>query len=130
MDKWQAIDTYWNGFGLPAFNELTVPENIPDGKGGTVSLKDIPFITYQAAIGSLNGPMVLSGSLYWRSNSWAWGMQKATAMQKVMDREIKVDGGYVKFRVPVANSAQPATDAFDPQVRRMIFSVEVEFLTN
>ena len=119
MDKWQAIDAYWNRYGVPAYNELTVPDTAPD-----------KHITYQSGIGRLNGPMTLSGSLYWRSSSWAWGMQKATEMLKVMNAEIPVDGGYVLFRVPDAYSAQPATDPMDPQVRRMIFQVQVEFLTN
>lgn len=119
MDKWQALDTYWNGYGMQAYNELTVPDNAA-----------MPYITYQAAVGSLDGPMRLSGSLYWRGNSWAWGMQKATAMLKAMDREIKVDGGYVKFRLPQGFQAQPQTEPSDEQVRRIIFQVDVEFLTN
>ena len=119
MDKWQALDTYWNSFGVPAYNELTVPEDA-----------QMPYITYEAAIGSLNGPMTLSASLYWKGNSWAWGMKRVTDMQKVMDRQIKIDGGYVMFRVPVASSAQPTTDAFDEQVRRIIMPIEVEFLSN
>lgn len=119
MDKWQAIDAYWNGFGLPAYNELTVPEDAPDR-----------YITYQSAIGSLDGPMQLSGNIYARGNSWTWIMQKATEMQAGMNRQIKVEGGYVKFRVPQGYSAQPQTEANDKQVRRVILQVEVEFLTN
>lgn len=118
MDKWQAQDTYWNSFGLPAYNELTVREDAV-----------MPYITYQAVTGSLTGVMTVSGNLYYRGNSWAPIMQKATAMEPLIDREIKIDGGYVKFRKPVANFAQPMSDANDKQVRRILLTVEVEFLS-
>lgn len=123
MDKWKAQDTYWNSFGMQAYNELTVPESAKQiiDQGGYL-------LTYQAVSGSLNGPMTVSASLYHRSNSWASIMQRTTEMERIIDRQIPIDGGAVKFRKPVTNFAQPMSDATDPQVRRILLTVEVEFL--
>ena len=38
MDKSQALNTFWNSFGIPAYDEYTVPD-------GT----SIPYITYDTA---------------------------------------------------------------------------------
>lgn len=119
MDKWKAQDVYWNSFGLLAYNELTVPEDA-----------NMPFITYQAVNGSLDGQMTVSASLYYKSNSWTAIMQKSSEMERFIDREIPIDGGAVKFRKPIANYAQPMSDANDLQVRRILLTVEIEFLSN
>ena len=86
-------------------------------------------MTYQAVVGSLDGPMTVSGNLYKKSNSWAPIMQKVSEMEKIIDRVIPVDGGAVKFRKPLANFAQPMSEPNDPQVRRILLTVEIEFLT-
>lgn len=66
MDKWQAINTFWNSFSLPAYDEASVPENA-----------SLPYITYQAAVDSLDSPVVLTGDLYYKSTSWTEISQKA-----------------------------------------------------
>lgn len=118
MNKWEVQQAYWSSFGLVAYNEETVPENAV-----------LPYITYQPASGSLNGQVTVSGSLWYRGTSWAPIMQKTTEMEPMIDRQLKVDGGYVKFRKPVSNFAQPMSDPNDDRIRRMVLSVEVEFLT-
>lgn len=124
MDKWQAQDIYWNSFGLSGFNELTVPE-----EAKAILDAGEMYIAYQAVIGSLNGQSTVSASLYHKSNSWTKIMQKSSEMERFIDREIPIDGGAVKFRKPVSNYAQPMSDPNDPQMRRIVLSVEVEFLS-
>ena len=41
-NKWQAIDRFWNSFGIPAYDESSVPQ------GATM-----PYITYHAEVASL-----------------------------------------------------------------------------
>ena len=127
MNKYQAQHNYWSGFGIPAYNELTVPENIPDGKGGMVPLEP-PYLTYQAVEGSLDGPVTASAALYYRSTSWSAITNKVTEMAPQINKQIKIDGGYLKIRKPAANFAQQASDP-DPAIRRINLMVEVEFLT-
>lgn len=125
MDKWQAQQAYWGGFGLEAYNALTVPDEAKQilDEGGM-------YITYSPVNGSLNGTAMSVGSLWYKGRSWATICQKTSIIEQLADREIKIDGGAVKFRKPTSNFAQPMSDPNDENVRRMVLSVEVEFLSN
>lgn len=118
MNKWNSQYAYWSSFGIPAYNEQTVPEDAV-----------MPYLTYQSVIGSLNGRMTVSGSLYYRGTSWAPIMQKVMEMEPFIDRQIPIDGGAVLIRKPVANFAQPMDVPGDSRVRRILLTVEVEFLS-
>lgn len=119
MDKYQAQQTYWAGFGLKAYNELTVPEEERD---------KYPYLTYQLVEGTIDGPVTASASLYYKGTSWAPVLQKAEAMSPEINKQIKITGGYMKVRRPAAHFAQQASDP-DPMVRRILLTVEIEFLT-
>lgn len=119
MNKYEAQQKYWSGFGIPAYNELTVPEQMRD---------KYPYLTYQKVNGSLDGPLTASASLYYRSTSWKEIDDKITEMEPSINDEIKIEGGYMKVRKPAANFAQQMSDP-DPLVRRYLITVEVEFLT-
>ena len=128
MDKFAALKSYWSSFGLPAFEESTVPDMISDGKGGMTPLQ-MPYITYEVAIGSLGGVIPLTASLWYRGNSWSPVMTKATQMEALIDRQVKIDGGYLKIRRNENNFAQPMSDPNDEQIRRILLNVEAEFLS-
>ena len=59
-DKWQAIQEFWESFGLPAYDESSVPD---DAK--------MPYITYSPQIGQMDAILNLTGSLWYESVSWA-----------------------------------------------------------
>lgn len=118
MDKWQAQQAFWESFGLTAYDENTVPDDAV-----------MPYITYQAVVGSLDGVMVVSASLWYRGNSWAAISQKATEMESSVNQQIKIDGGYLKIRKPISNFAQRMDEPNDRLVRRMRLQLEMEFLT-
>lgn len=118
LDKFTAQKVYWQSFGLPAYQELTVPE---DAK--------FPYITYQTASGSLGGVVNVSASIYYKGTSWKSIMQEVLQMEKVVDRQVVIEGGMMKVRKPVSNFAQPMSEAADTKVRRMLLTVEVEFLS-
>lgn len=119
MDKWQAQQAYWSSFGLTAYDETTVPTDAVE-----------PYITYEAVSGSLDGQMSVSASLWYRGNRWDQISQKAEQIQRQGNKEIKIDGGYMKVRVPASNFAQRMDEPNDKTVRRMLLSVEIEFITN
>lgn len=123
MNKWNVQQTYWSGFGMMAYNEQTVPKEATDilNSGGM-------YLTYQPVNGSLNGPMLASASIYHRSTSWTPIMQKTMEIEPLIDRQIKIDGGAIKIRKPESNFAQPLSDPSDNQIRRMVLTVEIEFL--
>lgn len=118
MNKFQAVQQYWSSFGLMAYNELTVPSDA-----------QLPYITYQSAVGSLNGQMILNGALWYRGTSWSPIMQKVIEMEPYADQEIPFDSGSLKIRRPVSNWAQPMSEPSDDKIRKIVFTVEAEFLS-
>lgn len=123
MDKWQAIDAFWNSFGIPAYDATSVysGENSPE----------TPYITYEAQTGALDQVLNLTASLWYRSSSWE-GISKKTeqiaeaigAGYKIMD----VDGGYL-WIVRGQPFAQRMGDPEDDMIRRMYVILNAEFLT-
>lgn len=117
LTKFTAQKVYWSSFGLPAYEEHTVPD---DAK--------YPYLTYQAVNGQLGGVLNASGNLYYKGTSWAKIMQEVEQMEKAIDRQIFIDGGIMKVRKPLSNFAQPMPEN-DSKVRRMLLTVEIEFLS-
>lgn len=66
MDKWQALQSFFNSFELTAYDESSVPESAP-----------LPYITYTAAVDSFDTPVVISCDLWYQSTSWAAISKKA-----------------------------------------------------
>ena len=63
-DKFEAIHSFWASFGIPAYDENTVPTG--DDRPA------YPYITYSAAVSEFwDGPVALSGSLWYYGSSWA-----------------------------------------------------------
>ena len=118
LNKWTAQKVYWSSFGMPAYQELTVPD---DAK--------MPYITYQTANGQLGGVVNVSASVYYKGTSWAAIMQEVSQMEKVIDRSVLIDGGIMKVRKPLSNFAQPMSEAGDTKIRRILLTVEIEFLS-
>lgn len=117
MDKWQALDTFWNSFGLPAYDATTVPQSA-----------QMPYITYEASISDIDTKIALSASLWYNSTTWL------PISQKAQDIEEKIGGGYGvpytggRLWVTKARAfAQRLADVDNPATRRIVLQVEVEF---
>lgn len=119
MDKWQAITSFWSGFGLPAYDENIIPESA-----------EMPYITYESQTDSIGSALLLTGSLFYRSTSWAEISQKADEIGKYIESMscIKIDDGVV-FITKGSPFAQRMSDE-DNNVRRILINIQVEFLTN
>lgn len=118
LNKFSAQKVYWSSFGFPAYQEQTVPDDVK-----------FPYITYQTASGSLNGVVNVSASVYYKGTSWASIMQEVLQMEKSIDRQVFIDGGIMKVRKPISNFAQPMPESGDTKIRRMLLTVEIEFLS-
>lgn len=118
MDKWQAQDALWNSFGWSAYDETVVPDDAV-----------LPYITYEAVSGSIGGTMSVSASLWDRSHRWDVISKKANDIEKDINQEIKIDGGYLKVRKPESNFATRREDP-DELIRHIVLTVEMEFITN
>ncbi len=59
MTKGQAIQKFWESFGLTAYDETSVPDDAP-----------FPYITYSVKTDSLDNVVMVNVSLWYRSYSW------------------------------------------------------------
>lgn len=120
MNKLQAIDYFWNDFGIPAYDENSVPDNAK-----------FPYITYSVATDSLGNVVPMSASIWDRSTSWVTISDKAEAIAKRLAEfgyyKIKLDVGYV-WLVKGTPFAQRMSDP-DDSIKRIYLNVLAEFLT-
>lgn len=118
-DKWQAIDQFFNSFGLTAYDERGVPEGV-----------SVPYITYNAPIAKFEQPVTFSASIWYRSSSWREISQKADEIAQSLKgfKILPVDGGYL-FMVAGSPFAQRMVEPGDDMIKRMYILIESEFLT-
>lgn len=120
MDKSQAINSFWNSFGIPAFDQYTVPEDV-----------SMPYITFEASTDSVNSNIPMTASLWYRDSSWREISQMVDTISARISYSFyitAITGGYMVVRRGEV-FAQRMNDPDDPDVRRILISVIVEFLT-
>ena len=121
MNKAQAIHAFWSGFGLPAYDQYTVPQDA-----------QMPYITYSVMTGALNDMMVMNASLWYRSSSWEAITIKADQIAQAIGNTgyaiRAVDGGYL-WLTQGSPFAQRMSDDADRDIRRIYLNVNAEFLT-
>ena len=121
MTKGQAIQKFWESFGLTAYDETSVPDDAP-----------FPYITYQVHTSSFDELCITNVSIWYRSYSWKEISEKteeiSRAIAKMNPPSVKIDGGrfYITKGVPFA---QRMGDENDDAIRRMLLNVNYEFLT-
>lgn len=118
-DKAQAIHTFWSSFGLTAYDE----NSVPDGAA-------LPYITYSVKTGAIGNMVNLTGSLWYRSTSWATISKKADAIAAAIGYGFKLyelDSGFL-FITKGTPFSQRGSDE-DPSIRRIYINLNAEFLT-
>lgn len=123
-DKNEALYQFWSRFGWTAFDENTVPDNALENNNNK-------YITYQDATDSFGSEMMLTASLWMRSNSWT-GVDKmsekiARYIEIEMPPAIPIDGGWMRIRKGSPFSTRTGDD--NDTLRRRILNVIVEFFT-
>lgn len=117
----QVLNNFWNSFGLPAYDENTVPDNAV-----------MPYITYEVSdsfFGALSD-MSQSASIYYRSTSWVDITEKADEIAEFIGRGgrmLAVDGGAIWVKRGNA-WAQRMPETADRMVRRIVLNYEVEYI--
>lgn len=119
MNAMQALQSFWAGFGLPAYDENTVPDNA-----------EMPYITYESARGFFNNTVSMTASLWYYSPSWAAISAKEEQIADYITRggrQIAFNGGALWIKR--GNIwAQRMADSADDMIRRIILNLEVEYL--
>lgn len=121
MDAWQVQDTFWNQFGIPAYDNTTVK---PDAV--------MPYITYEAVDGEFGVPRLITASIWYRAKNWRDISQKSNQIKRMIKQlppSEPMEGGRYKVRIPEDMPwAQRMSDE-DEDVRRIVINVEIEFMT-
>ena len=122
MDKWQAIHDFWSGFGIPAYDENSVPDDAV-----------MPYITYEAEIGAIDALVNLTASVWYKSMSWSEISRKALQIGLAINGNgngcylKKIDGGYMLLSQ--GSPFAQRLDSGDDRIRRIYFNIQAEFLT-
>lgn len=119
MDKWQALNTFWNSFSIPAYDENTVPDDA-----------QMPYITYYASVAGFEEPMSLNGSIWYHTNQWTNASKKADEIAEYIGtsyKAIKIDDGYMVVTKGSPFAQRLADD--DDSIRRIYILINVEFCT-
>lgn len=120
MDRYEAQYSFWASFGVPAYEENSVPD-----------LEDVtfPYITYQAAASAFDEDARLSANVWTRSTSW---LQADTIANAIIARlkdggeNIAYDGGCI-WVTPEAPLVQNMGDPEDDRIKRKLVSVVLHF---
>lgn len=119
MDAYIAYQSFWSGFGVPAYDENTVPESA-----------EMPYITYEASEDFLGDSLSLSASIWYREYSW---LAISAKMQEIADaisrggKTVPIKDGsiWIKRGTPWGRRMD---DPEDDAIRRIILNVEVEYI--
>ena len=120
MTKAAAIYQFWNGFGLTAYEENTVPEDAV-----------FPYVTYQLVTDSFDREVAATASLWYRGESWTAinaKTEEISAHIGLGGKIIKCDGGciWIKRGQPFA---QNMGDESDDLIKRKYLNLTFEFMT-
>ena len=120
MTKASAIYQFWNIFGLTAYEENTVPDDAT-----------FPYITYQLVTDSFGREIMLTASIWYRSESWTAINAKTEEISQKISRGGKIiscDGGAIWLKRGQPFS-QNMGDESDDLIKRKYLNVTAEFIT-
>lgn len=119
MNKAQALHSFWNSFGIPAYEVTTVN----DERVGDL------YITYEVVTDSLDRAVPMSASI-WERNSTSWDAVSLKAEEisneLVQVKSIPLDTGFL-YITRGQPFAQRVADE-DDSVRRIYINIMAEYL--
>lgn len=130
MDKLQAYNSFWNSFGIPAYDELSVPEEVYDETLQKMVPLAPPYITYKTIYDSFGSSLPTTVSIWYRGTGWTDVSRKAEEIAYGITRGgrmIGYQGGalWVRRGTPWA---QRMSDPNDDSIRRILLNLEIEFM--
>ncbi|MDE6834981.1 MAG: hypothetical protein K2J39_12170 [Ruminococcus sp.] len=117
MNRFEAIYRYFSGFGLPAYEENSVPETA-----------ELPYLTYELKTDSFGYTVNFSCSLWYLSKSWVEINAKTSEIsRKTADGGIFLTTEDGKIWLRRGNPF--AVSMGDDSVKRKILNFSAEFFT-
>ena len=120
MDRFEAQHGFWSSFGVPAYEENSVPE---------LNKVKFPYITYTAYLAGFDQDVAARASIWTRSSSWAG----AEALVDEIDARLRNGGAIVPYDggvlwvTQLSPFAQGMGDPADDKIKRMVLSVLLHF---
>jgi hypothetical protein len=131
MNKEQAYNSFWSGFGVLAFEENSVPtQDVLKSLAESKHLPSDRYITYQVLTDDLDHPVFPTASIYHRSTSWEVADTLSNLISERIQNmsTIKLDNGRM-FITKGSPFAQHQDESGDTNIRRIILNLGVEFFT-
>jgi hypothetical protein len=124
MNKSQALHQFWSGFGIPAWDENTVPEDD--------AIRGEKYIAYSVSTGSLDDVINLTAKI-WDTNTTSWSFVESKAAEiaehiaRMVPPTIPIDNGrlYITEGRPFSQRIPNPDDL----VRGVYINIQAEFLT-
>ena len=116
MDEIKALTSFWNSFGMAAYDSSSVP----DGAA-------FPYITFDVERDFFGQEVMLTANVWYRSTSWEGIEQTVEAIsQKITRGGITLDGLlWLKKGTPFAQRIPDDDDT----IRRYMLNVTAEYFT-
>ena len=127
MNKMQTLHAFWSGFGLPAFDENTVPD-----EKDRIEMygQAFPYLTYEATEDDFGNAVPQVVNLWYRSESWADVLDKEQEISDFITRGgrmVKYDDGAMWIQ-RARPWAQRLDEPNDKSVRRIVLNTIVEYM--
>jgi hypothetical protein len=131
MNKQQAYNSFWNSFGVLAFEENSVPtQDVLKSLAESKHLPSDRYITYQVLTDDLDHPVFPTASIYHRSTSWEVVDLLANRISKYIKNMgiISLDDGGMFITKGTPFSQHMGEDG-DTTIKRVVLNLGIEFLT-
>lgn len=115
-----ALYSFWNSFGIPAYEENTVPDDAA-----------FPYITYEVIIGDFDSVVPASVNVWYRSYFWADVNSKAREISQKISHGgymLPCDGGGI-WIVKGNPFAQNMSDPEDDLIKRKYINLMYNYIT-
>ena len=119
-DSWQALHNFWSGFGIPAYDQATVPDDAV-----------MPYITYTALVAPFENTVLLTGDIWYNSTRWDTISQKANEIATALSgyKLLNVRTNEYVMLTQGSPFAQRLYDTND-SVKRIHINITGEFFTH
>ena len=118
MNKEQALQEFWSGFDIPAYDENSVPDNAT-----------LPYITYTVAVDGFDRPVSLQAAIWYKDTSWEAITNKAEEIAQTIGR-----GGVMKSYMngcvwlKMGTPFEQRIPTLDDMIKRITINIEAEFI--
>lgn len=127
MTKEQALHNFWSQFGVSAWDNESVPDEV-DFK--EMEIEPFPRITYEVITDNFGARNTLTASIWDRSDGW----ENITTIKRKVAEKVGYGGQMVPYDegaiwitrgIPFAQRLADEDDS----IRRIVINIEVEYLS-